>query len=136
MVQLLVELVCNESSFLTLGGSAVVAMMAHHNNIPVLVCCETHKFYERVQLDAICNNELEDADDLLGGMPCSKCLLTKSDRNTMEGWKDNANLRILNLSYDLTPMEFVSAVVTEVGLVPPTSIPAILREDDFKKNLE
>jgi translation initiation factor eIF-2B subunit delta len=54
----------------------------------------------------------------------------------MEGWKDNANLRVLNLSYDLTPMEYVSAVVTEVGLVPPTSIPAILREDDFKKNLE
>jgi translation initiation factor eIF-2B subunit delta len=42
-------------------------MMAHHNHIPVLVCCETHKFYERVQLDAICNNELEDADSLLRG---------------------------------------------------------------------
>eukprot|EP01127_Copromyxa_protea_P023822 TRINITY_DN9115_c0_g1_i1.p1 TRINITY_DN9115_c0_g1~~TRINITY_DN9115_c0_g1_i1.p1 ORF type:complete len:435 (+),score=92.72 TRINITY_DN9115_c0_g1_i1:49-1305(+) len=106
------------------AGSAVVAMMAHYNHIPVLVCCETHKFYERVQLDAICNNELEDAESLL------------RDGTSMAGWKENEKLRVLNLAYDLTPMEYVSAVVTEVGLVPTTSIPAILREDDFKKNLE
>jgi translation initiation factor 2B subunit (eIF-2B alpha/beta/delta family) len=46
-------------------GSAVVAMMAHTHHIPVLICSETHKFHERVELDAICNNELESPGDLI-----------------------------------------------------------------------
>jgi translation initiation factor eIF-2B subunit delta len=39
-------------------GSACVAMVAHAFHVPVLVCCETYKFHERVQLDSICFNEL------------------------------------------------------------------------------
>ena len=39
-------------------GSACVAMVAHAFLIPVLICCETYKFHERVQLDSICFNEL------------------------------------------------------------------------------
>jgi len=30
--------------------------------------------------------------------------------------------------YDLTPAEFIGMVITEVGMVPPTSVPVILRE--------
>ena len=36
----------------------MVAMTAHQHGIPVLVCCETYKFTERVLLDSICYNEL------------------------------------------------------------------------------
>lgn len=32
--------------------------MAHTHNIPLLVCVETYKMHERVQLDSICFNEL------------------------------------------------------------------------------
>jgi translation initiation factor eIF-2B subunit delta len=39
-------------------GTASVAMVAHAIQVPVLVCCEAHKFHERVQLDSICFNEL------------------------------------------------------------------------------
>lgn len=39
-------------------GTACVAMVAHSCNIPVMICCETYKFHERVQLDSICANEL------------------------------------------------------------------------------
>lgn len=39
-------------------GTACVAMVAHEFHVPVLVCCETYKFHERVQLDSICSNEL------------------------------------------------------------------------------
>lgn len=35
------------------AGMAMVAMMAKSHTIPVIVCCETYKFTERVQLDAI-----------------------------------------------------------------------------------
>jgi translation initiation factor eIF-2B subunit delta len=39
-------------------GSAVVAMHAHHKNIPVIFCCETYKFYHGAQVDAITFNEI------------------------------------------------------------------------------
>lgn len=40
------------------AGSSQVALLAHSFNVPVLVCCETHKFSERVQTDAFVYNEL------------------------------------------------------------------------------
>lgn len=39
-------------------GTAQVALIAKHFNVPVLVCCETHKFSERVQTDAFVYNEI------------------------------------------------------------------------------
>jgi len=35
-----------------------VAMMAQASNVPVLVCCETYKFCDRVQTDSFVSNEL------------------------------------------------------------------------------
>jgi len=106
-------------------GTAVIAMMAHAYHIPVLVACETYKFHERVQLDSICQNELDDPT-LLGSFEngiSTKLLM------------DIEKLKVLNLSYDLTPMDFVQMVVTEVGIIPPTSVPAVIRESD-KKTME
>ena len=39
-------------------GSSMVAMMAQAFNVPVLVCCETYKFCDRVQTDSFVCNEL------------------------------------------------------------------------------
>lgn len=39
-------------------GTAQVALIAKSYNVPVLVCCETHKFSERVQTDAFVYNEI------------------------------------------------------------------------------
>ena len=33
-----------------------------------------------------------------------------------------------NLVYDAMPLDFITGVVTEFGLIPPTSVPVILRE--------
>jgi translation initiation factor eIF-2B subunit delta len=43
-------------------------------------------------------------------------------------------LQLLNLNYDLTPIQNVSAILTEVGLIPPTSIPVLLRELKYDVN--
>lgn len=40
------------------AGTAQVALIAKSYNVPVLVCCETHKFSERVQTDAFVYNEI------------------------------------------------------------------------------
>ena len=39
-------------------GTAQIALIAKTHNVPVLVCCETYKFCERVQTDSFVSNEL------------------------------------------------------------------------------
>ncbi|XP_034476519.1 translation initiation factor eIF-2B subunit delta isoform X2 [Drosophila innubila] len=97
------------------AGTAQVALVANSYNVPVLVCCETHKFSERFQTDAIVYNELCDPNQLVMNAKCS-----------LNNWQ-KSRLTPLNLSYDITPPELVSAVVTEVAILPCTSVPVILR---------
>lgn len=109
----------SNGNLISRAGTAAVALMARRFNIPVLVCCETYKFVERAQLDSICFNELGDPDALVSGGSCA-----------LKEWRKTPNLKLLNLMYDLTPIEFISVVITEVGMIPPTSVPVILREQN------
>jgi len=120
------------------AGTALVCMLAHGHNVPVLVCCETYKFAERVLLDSICHNELGDPDELLPQQQRGKL---RSAASSADGagaagatgggtanWRDIPRLKLLNLMYDATPMKYLTMVVTEVGVIPPTSVPAVIRE--------
>lgn len=40
------------------SGTALVAMMAKGNGVPVMVCCETYKFSDGVMVDGFGKNEL------------------------------------------------------------------------------
>lgn len=40
------------------AGSATVAMMSKGAGVPVVCCCETYKFSDRIMLDSIVGNEL------------------------------------------------------------------------------
>ncbi|KAJ8871323.1 hypothetical protein PR048_027640 [Dryococelus australis] len=84
-------------SAITRAGTSQVAMLAHARNVPVLMCCETHKFSEGAHTDAFCREEL----------------VVSSDTSA--------------IVYDIMPPDFVTAVVTEVAVVPCTSVPVILR---------
>lgn len=42
--------------------------------------------------------------------------------------QESQRLGLLNLKYDAMPAEYVTMVVTEFGMIPPTSVPVILRE--------
>ncbi|XP_077253729.1 uncharacterized protein LOC143892752 isoform X2 [Tasmannia lanceolata] len=102
-------------------GSACVAMVAHAFHVPVIICCEAYKFHERVQLDSICSNELGDPD-AISKVPGRKEL------NHLDNWAASENLQLLNLLYDATPSDYVSMIVTDYGMIPPTSVPVIVRE--------
>jgi len=102
------------------AGTSIVCMMAHTYRVPVLVACETYKFSEKVQLDAITRNEVDDPDLL--NTP------NLEGHTALKGWKDMDKLKMLNLVYDLTPSEFIDMIITEHGPVPPTSVPALIRE--------
>ncbi|CAN6929390.1 unnamed protein product [Brassica oleracea] len=102
-------------------GTACVAMVASAFRVPVLVCCEAYKFHERVQLDSICSNELGDPNVI------SK-VHGRGGINYLDGLTNNANLQFLNLMYDATPSDYISMIITDYGMVPPTSVPVIVRE--------
>lgn len=59
-----------------------------------------------------------DADDLI---------VTDKENNFLKKWKDTASLNLLNLTYDVTPPDLVTAVVTELAILPCTSIPVVVR---------
>merc|ERR1711997_1082407 len=85
---------------------------------PVFVCCETYKFSEKVQTDSFVFNELGDPDDLVA---------TGSKINALEEWRDLSKLCLLNLSYDVTPAALVDAIISEISVIPTTSVPVVLR---------
>jgi len=100
------------------AGTALVAMMAKRHSVPVVVCCETYKYSETVQLDSFTKNELAPLGNLFDSFP-----LVKSKNTLTTELQDN--LEILNPLYDLTPPSCITAVVTEVGVIPPNSISSI-----------
>ncbi|KAL8528559.1 hypothetical protein ACS0TY_006108 [Phlomoides rotata] len=102
-------------------GTACVAMVAHQFRVPVLICCEAYKFHERVQIDSICSNELGDPDAVAR-------VSGRKEINYLDGWADSKNLQPLNLIYDATPSDYVSMIITDYGMIPPTSVPVIVRE--------
>ena len=99
-------------------GTALVAMSAKEAKIPVVVCCESVKFTERVALDSFVHNEVAPAEELM---------IQGKSSSPLSKWEDVPHLQLLNLMYDLTPAEYVSMVVTEYGIIPPSSVPVIIR---------
>ena len=112
------------------AGTAMVAMMAKAHSVPVVVCCETYKFSEGVMVDGFSKNELGEWPQAVSlrvtYYPYVEVPLTITRRNpNLKSVPSGQNLEILNPLYDLTPPTYITAVVTEVGLIPPSSISSI-----------
>jgi len=99
-------------------GTSQIALLADSVGIPVLVCCQSFKFTERVQTDSFVNNELLDPEELTN---------TCGQSDFLGNWRDHPSLHLLNLVYDITPASLVSALITELSVLPTTSVPVILR---------
>ncbi|EIW68307.1 hypothetical protein TREMEDRAFT_15648, partial [Tremella mesenterica DSM 1558] len=97
-----------DGSLYSRAGTAMIAMLAKEARIPVVACCETYKFGERVVLDGVGSNELEEKET------------EKGKGKGMEG------VIPLSLLYDLTPPSLITAVCTEIGFIPPSSVPTVL----------
>ncbi|NXB30311.1 EI2BD factor, partial [Eulacestoma nigropectus] len=150
-------------------GTSQIALVSKAYNVPVLVCCETYKFCERVQTDSFVSNELgmasvpflppgpfsptpcwapgrqwwcvllqgQDGEGLslpliLMASPLSAddpddLIVLRKGQAQLGGWAENKSLRLLNLVYDVTPPELVDLVITDLGMIPCTSVPVVLR---------
>lgn len=152
------------------AGSAMVASLAKAKQIPVIVCAETYKFSDKVQLDSIVFNELGHSSEIVrqytaeeqaelgdaniaafgpqldsgyrgsADKPSTEAtqqetstfettdlLALSSQRNKLQ--KIKLPFEVVNLRYDLTPLANISAIATETGLIPPTSVPILIREN-------
>lgn len=110
--------VMSNGAVLSRAGTAAVAMSASLAHVPVIICSETYKFHERIQLDSITNNELADPAGLLQNVR------VEDVKNSIQ----ESHLSLLNIVYDTTPADFITVIITEVGALPPTSVPVVLRE--------
>lgn len=48
-------------------------------------------------------------------------------KSLLSNWRTKKSLNLLNITYDVTPADLVTAVVTELAILPCTSVPVILR---------
>lgn len=112
----------SNGAVLARSGTAMVAMAAAVERKPVLICAQSIKFHEDVQLDAITSNEQGDPQELFEVR--NRPDVTKQ----LASLKVDKKLSVLNLRYDVMPIAFITLIVTEFGLIPPTSVPVILRE--------
>lgn len=94
-------------------------MIATTFNVPVLVCCETYKFSDKVLADPFVDNELGSTDDFLLNLSEERRISLRNDLPS--------RVSLVDLTYDITPPEFVTVVVTERGSLPCTSVPVVLR---------
>ncbi|KAK4946459.1 hypothetical protein LTR66_014294, partial [Elasticomyces elasticus] len=108
-------------------GTAVVAMLAHARAIPVIVCCESVKFTDRVALDSIVQNEIAPSEELLLPFDAAAAAAGVADGGSLAKWKETPGLQLLNIMYDVTPAEYIDMVVTEFGFLPPSSVPVVHR---------
>jgi translation initiation factor eIF-2B subunit delta len=109
-------------------GTAGIALAAKAHQVPVLVCCESYKISNRVQLESITHNELGPAFALFVHDDGNDNENEERKREDHKMASSSSSLQVLNLMYDLTHSELVSGVITEMGILPPTSVAVLLRE--------
>ena len=143
----------SNGSVLAPAGTAMVASLAKFFNVPVIIAAESYKFCEKVQLDSIVFNEMGTCSELVvpAGTPGADPLVAQNsgpvqaDEVTApkgpvpviwgryQGAAEASEVtrfpfQVINLRYDITPIEAVSVVATEAGMIPPTSVPVLIRE--------
>jgi len=110
------------------AGTAMIAMISKTYGIPVVCCCETYKFSDRVMLDSIVSNEISTSQSNIP--PASYHHLFKFPSSLPAPSEENEDEEIqeLSLLYDVTRPEDITMVITEAGIIPVQSVPVLLRD--------
>ncbi|TIC71026.1 kinase-like protein [Wallemia mellicola] len=90
-------------------GNASVALLSKVHNVPVYALAESYKFVDRMMLDSITTNEISPPD------------LFELDVNGL-----GQNVRQESLLYDVTPPKLLEAIISEVGIHPPSSVSGLM----------
>ena len=117
-------------------GASQIALVSNSYNVPFIVCCETNEFSDAVHTDAfvynesgLCRDYFKVKNEKLGKV-IKDCCGDAVDSQTQG--KKRKNLKLLNLLFDVTPPDFVSMIVTEMGIIPCTAVSAVIRRNFSK----
>lgn len=97
------DTICSNGALINKIGTSQIALAAHEARVPFLVAAETFKFSPKTMYGELVEIEERDSSEVVrpGEVP--------------EG------TRVLNPVFDATPPEYIDAIVTEVGVVPPSA---------------
>ncbi|MFN3268286.1 MAG: ribose 1,5-bisphosphate isomerase [Zestosphaera sp.] len=94
-------------------GTSLVALAAKEARVRFYVATETFKFSPYTLLGELVPIEVRDPREVVD-----------------EEWlKENKNVKIFNPVFDVTPPEYVDAIITEKGVIPPQAALLLLIED-------
>jgi len=93
-------------------GTSQIALAAHEARVRVFVAAETYKFSPLTILGELVTIEFRDPTEIVP-----------------KEWIDrHPNVKVLNPSFDVTPPEYIDAIITEIGVIPPQAATLILME--------
>lgn len=84
-------------------GTSQVALAAHEARVRVFVAAETYKFSPMTVVGELVPIEFRDPAEVV-------------PREWLEA---HPRVKVLNPSFDVTPPEYIDAIITEVGVIPP-----------------
>lgn len=93
-------------------GTSQLALAAHEAGVAFLVAAETYKFSPMTFIGELVKIELREPTEIV----------------SKEWLEANPGIRVLNPSFDVTPPEYISAIITELGVIPPHAAVLILSE--------
>ncbi len=89
-------------------GTASISCIANHFKKPVIAFCQYFRFWDKIMLDSF------------QGKSINK--ISSFDN------KDNFKYDKIQLEFDVTPAKDINMVICEVGNIPPTSVPFLIKE--------
>ncbi|HTY46330.1 MAG TPA: ribose 1,5-bisphosphate isomerase [Methanomassiliicoccales archaeon] len=95
------DTVCSNGAVVNKIGTSQMALAAHEARVPVMVCAETFKFSPRTMYGELVEIEERESAEVVkpGEVP--------------------PGTKVLNPVFDATPPEYIDAIVTELGVIPP-----------------
>ncbi|MEM0448706.1 MAG: ribose 1,5-bisphosphate isomerase [Methanomassiliicoccales archaeon] len=95
------DTICSNGALINKIGTSQIALAAHEARVPFIVAAETFKFSPRTIYGELVEIEERDSSEVVkpGEVP--------------------EDTKILNPVFDATPPDYIDAIVTEVGVVPP-----------------
>jgi len=93
-------------------GTSLIALAAHEKAVDFFVATETFKFSPYTFIGDIVPIEFRPPSEIV----------------SEEFLKMHPRLKVLNPAFDVTPPDFISGIITELGIIPPKSAAIIIEE--------
>ncbi len=94
-------------------GTSLVALAAKEARVRTYVAAETYKFSPRTVIGELVPIEVRDPTEIVSN----------------EWLKNNPSVEVYNPVFDVTPPEYIDAIITEKGIIPPQAAILILIEE-------